>query len=226
MSKTDSVDRSASAYEKFMRWSKGSIIQTFAGALLVLGSLIYQIWQDPGQFEFVKIIAIVFIVVAVIEEYFKVRNKSVDLERDKLDLDKWVKKIEKTLQAQFIKNKHAFQYDVMGLFLNKIENYLDGEILDSSVVKSYREMIGSVLSRSKKYAGMIENKYKDFLETMLDDRELEDVPITPIRKTMIMDTLTNPTESDLKEKVEENKKKIDDFNKNFDDSAEEYIDIS
>ena len=217
MSNTEGMDRSASAYEKFMRWSKGSKIQTLIGTLLVLGSLIYQIWQDPGQFEFVKIIAIVFIVVAIIEEYFKVRNKSLDLEKDKLTLKETVFKLEKGLQGQYIKNKHAFHYDVMGLFLGKIEDYLDGDELDSKVVKSYKDMIGSILSKSKKYARMIENKYQDFLEIMLDDREQEDIPITGFKAMMIKDKLKQPVESEYKENTEENNKAIDDFNKEFEE---------
>lgn len=217
MSKTESMDRSASAYEKFMKWSKGSIIQTFAGALLVLGSLVYQIFQDPGQFEFVKIIAGVFIAVAVIEEHFKSKNKSLDLEKDKLNLEEKIVIAEKGLQAQFIKNKHIFGGDVTSLILDKLESYLDTDNVEKIVIKNYKEMIIAIQSKSRKYAGMIENKYKDFIMTMLDDKEQDDVPITSMKKTMIIDKLTQTQESEFTENVEENNKAIDDFNKDFEE---------
>lgn len=215
---SEGMDRSV--YGRFIAWAKGDKAQTVAAFLLILGSLIYQVWQDPEQLEFVKIIAILFITTAIVEEFFELKGKNVtlekdkvNLERDKLTLSNTVMKIEKALQAGFIKNKHSFHYDVMGLFLNKIEDYLDGDELDSNVVKTYREMIGTILSKSKKYAGLIENKYKDFLEEMLSDRAQADVPISEFSAMLIKDKLTQSKESEFKTSIEENINAVEDFNK-------------
>ncbi len=240
--KTDTIKPSEgmdrSVYGKFIAWAKGDKAQTVAALLLILGSLIYQVWQDPEQLEFVKIIAILFIGTAIVEEFFELKGKNVDLEKDKVSLEKekvnlerdkekdkinlerdkltlstTVMKTEKGLQARFIKNKHSFHYEVIGLFLNKIADYLDGEELNSSVIKSYKEMIGSILDKSKKYAGMITNEYKEFLDKMLDEREQNDVPISEFSKMMITDKLTQSLESNYKDNVNENKEAIEDFNK-------------
>jgi len=221
MSRTDSVDRSV--YERFISWSRGSRVQTFIASLLILGSLVYQVWQDPRQFEFVKLIAYVFIAVAIIEEYFKLKNKGVDLEKDKLDLTRTVNKIEKGLQASFIKNKHAFHYEIMTIVLDKIQDYLGNDALDPAVVKNYHDIIASVLSKSRKYAGMIQNKYQDFLEEMLDDKEQQDVPITEFKKMMIIDNLKAPVESEYKENIEENTNSITDFNKDLTGSSQKTV---
>lgn len=214
---SEGMDRSV--YGKFIAWAKGDRAQTVAALLLILGSLIYQVWQDPEQLEFVKIIAILFITTAIVEEFFELKGKNVDLEkdkvsleRDKLTLSSTVIKIEKALQARFIKNKHSFHYEVVGMFLNKIEDYLDEDNLNSSVVKSYREMIGNILSKSKKYAGMITNEYKEFLDKMLDEREQNDVPISEFSKMMITDKLKQPKNSEFTDNIEENKEAISDFN--------------
>ncbi len=230
------MDRSV--YSKFIAWAKGDRAQTIAALLLILGSLVYQVFQDPKQLEFVKIIAVLFILTAIVEEFFELKGKNVDLEKDKIDLEKdkvslerdkdkdkinlerdklvlstTVMKVEKSLQARYIKNKHTFHYEVVGMFLHKIEDYLEGDELNSSVVKTYREMIGSILDKSKKYAGMIENKYKDFLDKMLDEREHNDVPISEFSKMMITDKLTQPIKAEYKDNVKINKEAITDFNK-------------
>lgn len=222
--KTDTIKPSEgmdrSVYSKFIAWARGDRAQTVAALLLILGSLIYQVWQDPEQLEFVKIIAILFITTAIVEEFFELKGKNVGLEKDKIGLERdkltlsiTVTKIEKALQARYIKNKHSFHYEVIGMFLHKIEDYLDGDELDSSVVKSYREMIGNILIKSKKYASMIENKYKDFLDKMLDEREQNDIPISEFSKMLITDKLTQPKKAEYKENVETNKEAIEDFNK-------------
>ena len=214
---SEGMDRSV--YGKFMAWAKGDRAQTVAALLLILGSLIYQVWQDPKQLEFVKIIAILFICTAVVEEFFELKGKNVDLEkdkvgleRDKLTLSDTVMKVEKALQARYIKNKHSFHYEVVGLLLNKIEDYLDGDGKDPSVVKGLNQTIGTILNKSKKYAGMIENEYKEFLEKMLDEREQNDVPISEFSKTMITDKLSQTKKSDFEDNIQTNIDNVDDFN--------------
>lgn len=232
---SEGMDRSV--YSKFIAWAKGDRAQTVAALLLILGSLIYQVWQDPEQLEFIKIIAILFISTAIVEEFFELKGKNVDLEKDKVGLEKdkinlerskakdkinlerdkltlsdTVMKIEKALQARFIKNKHSFHYEVTSLLLDKIEDYLGESEINKTVIKSYKDMIGSILGKSKKYAGMITNEYKEFLDKILDEREQNDVPISEFNKLVITDKLTQSKKSEYSGNVEENKDKIDDFN--------------
>lgn len=215
---SEGMDRSV--YSKFIAWARGDKAQTVAALLLILGSLIYQVWQDPGQLEFVKIIAILFIATAIVEEFFELKGKNVDLEKDKISLEKdktsllhTVAKVEKAQQAEFLMNKNIFHGDVIGILLDKLGDYLSGDNYEKGVVNHYREMIDAVQEKAKKYAGYITNSYKDFLTKVLQEREEANVPITEFKKVMIMDNLTNKTESEYKDNLTENKEAITDFNK-------------
>lgn len=212
------MDRSV--YSKFIAWAKGDRAQTVAALLLILGSLIYQVFQDPEQLEFVKIIAVLFITTAIVEEFFELKGKNVNLEKDKVGLEKdkltlteTVTKVEKALQAEYIMNKNIFHGDVIGILLSKLGDYLSGENYEKGVINHYREMIDEVQEKAKKYAGLITNNYKDYLTKILQEREEANVPITEFKKMMIIDNLTNKVVSEYKENVEENKETITDFNK-------------
>ncbi len=222
--KTDTIKPSEgmdrSVYGKFIAWAKGDKAQTVAALLLILGSLIYQVWQDPEQLEFVKIIAILFIATAIVEEFFELKGKNVDLEKDKVSLEKdktsllhEVARVEKALQAEFIMNKNIFHGDVISILLGKLGNYLSGENHETGVITHYREMIDEVQEKAKKYAGLITNHYKDYLTKILQEREEANVPITEFKKMLIIDKLKEPIVSEYKEAIEENTEAITDFNK-------------
>lgn len=215
---SEGMDRSI--YSRFIKWSKGDKAQTIAAWLLILGSLVYQVFQDPKQLEFVKLIAIVFVVTAIVEEFFELKGKNVDLEKDKVSLEKdktsllhEVTRVEKAQQAEFLMNKNLFHGDVIGILLGKLGDYLSGETYENGVINHYREMIDDVQEKAKKYAGLITNHYKDYLTKILQERDEANIPITEFKKMMIIDKLKEPLESEYKETITENKEAITDFNK-------------
>ena len=222
--KTDTIKPSEgmdrSIYSRFIKWSKGDKAQTIAAWLLILGSLVYQVFQDPKQLEFVKLIAIVFVVTAIVEEFFELKGKNVDLEKDKVGLERdkltlanTVTKIEKALQAEYIMNKNIFHGDVISILLSKLGDYLSGEKYEKSVITHYREMIDDVQEKAKKYAGLITNNYKEYLTKILQERDEANIPITEFKKMMIVDNLTSKVESEYKDTIIESKDAIKDFNK-------------
>ena len=228
MSKTDDITPSEgldrSIYSRFIKWSKGDKAQMIAAMLLIFGSLVYQVWQEPSQLEFVKVIAVIFIAVAIIEEYFELKGKNVDLEKDKVMLERdknnlfnAVNRVEKALQAEFLMNKNLFGSDITSLVLSKLEDYLDGDNLDKLVIKKFKEVIIGVQEKGRKYASLITHEFKDFLVDILQEREEAEIPIASFSKTLIVDKLTQSKESEFTENVEENNKAIDDFNKEFEE---------
>lgn len=195
-------------YQKLRNFMKNEdVLNKLITALFIIFSIIYQIFLGTERLIITAVVGLVVVIIMGLSY-----RKEVKIEEQRNDYFKF------NYQLQAITQKMSFNNSIAQTVILQVSNYIKtSEGVDKMALSHFSNILESISDESPDFIKLLNLNFNDFVQSW-DSKDKITEDISSFAKTKIDKLLTNETESELTSDVDDQKEKIDDFNKPTEES--------
>lgn len=194
-------------YQKLRNFMKNEdVLNKLITALFIIFSIIYQIFLGTERLIITAVVGLVVVIIMGLSY-----RKEVKIEEQRNDYFKF------NYQLQAITQKMSFNNSIAQTVILQVSNYIKtSEGVDKMALSHFSNILESISDESPDFIKLLNLNFNDFVQSW-DSKDKITEDISSFAKTKIDELLTNETESELTSDIDDQKEKIDDFNKPTDE---------
>lgn len=197
-------------YQKLRNFMENeNVLNKLITALFIIFSIIYQIFLGTERLIITAVVGLVVVIIMGLSY-----RKEVKIEQQRNYY------FRSNYQLQAVLQKMSFNNSISQTVILQVINYIKtSDDVDEMALSHFSNILQSISDESPDFIKLLQLNFKEFVESW-DSKDKITEDISSYAKSKLDKLLTNEPESELTNKIDEQKDKIDDFNKPTDEVSD------